>query len=80
VLSHDFRPTAVRNPVRAAVSEQIAMEITGHKPRFVFDRYNIVSSCDLFEAARKLDSFSAGIVSGIVCTKDVQSVAGEASK
>jgi hypothetical protein len=31
------------------------MTSTGHKTRSVFERYNIVSQGDLFEAARKLD-------------------------
>ena len=31
------------------------MLLTGHKTRSVFERYNIVSSGDLREAARKLD-------------------------
>jgi hypothetical protein len=31
------------------------MTLTGHKTRSVFERYNIVSQGDLFEAARKLD-------------------------
>ena len=33
------------------------MQMTGHKTRSVFERYNIVSECDLVEAAKKLNAF-----------------------
>ena len=33
------------------------MSMTGHKTRSVFDRYNIVSSGDLKDAARRLNEF-----------------------
>jgi hypothetical protein len=43
------------------VPDKVAMDMTGHKTRSVFDRYNITSGADLRDATRKLQEYLATV-------------------
>ncbi len=72
MIFHDLRRTGVRNLVRAGVSEKVARDISGHKTRSVFDRYNIVSPTDVAEAGRKLEIFHSQKVGDISGTNEAE--------
>ena len=47
---HDCRRTAARNLIRASVPERVAMRLTGHKTRAMFDGDNIIHERELLDA------------------------------
>ena len=57
---HDLRRSAVRRMVRSGTTESVAMKISGHSTRLIFDNYDISSEADKRMAARKTERGSSG--------------------
>jgi len=57
-----LRRTSARNLIRAGISEAVAMKLTGHRTRSVFQRYAIVEEGMLQEAGARLTQGAKGKV------------------
>lgn len=78
LLFHDLRRSAIRNLVRSGVPERVAMAISGHQSRSIFDRYNITSEADLEQAARSLDAFHASVGTNLGTIEGAEAILNEA--
>ena len=56
LIIHDLRRSAIKNLMNVGVNEKVAMKISGHKTRAVFDRYHIVDTDDVVDAMRRLQN------------------------
>jgi hypothetical protein len=54
LIIHDLRRSATKNLTKAGVNEKIAMKMSGHKRRGVYDRYHIVHTEDVVAAMRRV--------------------------
>ena len=62
LIVHDLRRSAIRELMKSGAREKVAMKISGHKTRDVFDRYHIVDAADVLEAMSKREKVGEGLV------------------
>ncbi len=53
MIFHDLRRSAIKEMTETGYSDLVAMQVSGHKSRSVFDRYNIKNVDDQKKAAQR---------------------------
>jgi integrase len=71
LIPHDLRRSAIRDLIRAGVSQTVAMRISGHKTDAVFRRYNITEDKDLLAAKDSLRAYRA-MASASAAVEEIQ--------
>jgi hypothetical protein len=56
LIIHDLRRSPIRNLVAAGATERVAMSLSGHKTRSLFDRYDIVDASDVQRAPARVEN------------------------
>ena len=72
LLFHDLRRVAATELRRAGVPEDVAMQITGHKTRAMFSRYNIVDLGDMERALQQRATYLQQLAAQPTATARVQ--------
>jgi hypothetical protein len=56
LIIHDLQRSVVRNMIAAGVNDKVAMRISGHKTRAIFDRFHGLSADDLHRAINRVEA------------------------
>jgi hypothetical protein len=64
LIIHDLRRSAIKNLMKTGTTEKVAMAISGHKTRAVFDRYHIIDGQDVVSAMRRVQEPPARVQFG----------------
>ncbi len=79
LLPYDLRRSAIRNLIRAGVSQTVAMKISGHRTDSTFRRYDIASMDDVAQALETVGNYVAALPTDRTVTKIKRAQFGHSS-